>query len=322
MVPAAHVPLAALPLTVNGKLDRRASARAWPPTARRRRHPAPPAHPGRTAGRRRVDDVLDTDVSAPTTTLRPRRRLHPRRPRHLPGCAPRHGRLAPAAFTTHSTLSALAAALAEPGRDKAGTILAPTPRHRCRTPSNACGSSTAGQHRVHHPQPCWRLRGPRSTPPPPCTALDPPRPARLPAHPRSAEHATFAGAVVRPPAAACGPPGGRPRGHRGPRRPARPRGRHPLRPHLTGPPFRARLARLGAEEHVLVLAAHHIVTDGWSSGVPARDLGELLHGGPRGTPPRPARAAHPLHRLRQKQRTRTEQHESGLRLLVRKALDG
>ncbi|GAA3736758.1 non-ribosomal peptide synthase/polyketide synthase [Streptomyces tremellae] len=45
-----------------------------------------------------------------------------------------------------------------------------------------------------------------------------------------------------------------------------------------GPLLRARLARLTGrdpEEHVLVLAVHHIVTDGWSMGVLGRDLGEL-----------------------------------------------
>ncbi|WP_269856944.1 non-ribosomal peptide synthase/polyketide synthase [Streptomyces sp. RPT161] len=42
-----------------------------------------------------------------------------------------------------------------------------------------------------------------------------------------------------------------------------------------GPLLRARLARLAPDEHVLVLALHHIVTDGWSLGVLGRDLGEL-----------------------------------------------
>ncbi|CAM5450414.1 hypothetical protein SGLAM104S_10587 [Streptomyces glaucescens] len=42
-----------------------------------------------------------------------------------------------------------------------------------------------------------------------------------------------------------------------------------------GPPLRARLARTAADEHVLALAVHHIVTDGWSLGVLGRDLGEL-----------------------------------------------
>jgi amino acid adenylation domain-containing protein len=43
----------------------------------------------------------------------------------------------------------------------------------------------------------------------------------------------------------------------------------------TGPLFGARLLRLGADEHVLLLAMHHIVTDGWSMGVLFRELGAL-----------------------------------------------
>jgi amino acid adenylation domain-containing protein len=39
-----------------------------------------------------------------------------------------------------------------------------------------------------------------------------------------------------------------------------------------GPLFRARLLRLGADDHVLLLAMHHIVTDGWSIGVLYREL--------------------------------------------------
>ncbi|MEV7688954.1 non-ribosomal peptide synthase/polyketide synthase [Streptomyces bungoensis] len=42
-----------------------------------------------------------------------------------------------------------------------------------------------------------------------------------------------------------------------------------------GPPMRARLAGLATDDHVLVLAVHHIATDGWSLGVLGRDLGEL-----------------------------------------------
>ena len=46
-----------------------------------------------------------------------------------------------------------------------------------------------------------------------------------------------------------------------------------------GPLFRARLLRCSAERHVLVLAMHHIVCDGWSMGILARELAELYRGG-------------------------------------------
>ncbi|HLL45812.1 MAG TPA: condensation domain-containing protein, partial [Longimicrobiaceae bacterium] len=42
-----------------------------------------------------------------------------------------------------------------------------------------------------------------------------------------------------------------------------------------GPLFRAALLRLGAEEHVLLLSVHHIVSDGWSMAVLRRELSAL-----------------------------------------------
>ncbi|HEX9936859.1 MAG TPA: amino acid adenylation domain-containing protein [Longimicrobium sp.] len=42
-----------------------------------------------------------------------------------------------------------------------------------------------------------------------------------------------------------------------------------------GPLFRAALLRLGAEDHVLLLSMHHIVSDGWSTGVIYRELSAL-----------------------------------------------
>ncbi|HEX8559851.1 MAG TPA: amino acid adenylation domain-containing protein, partial [Pyrinomonadaceae bacterium] len=42
-----------------------------------------------------------------------------------------------------------------------------------------------------------------------------------------------------------------------------------------GPLLRALLLRLGAEEHVLLLTAHHIISDGWSQGVLIGELGVL-----------------------------------------------
>jgi hypothetical protein len=43
----------------------------------------------------------------------------------------------------------------------------------------------------------------------------------------------------------------------------------------TGPPVRAELIRLGERDHLLVVAFHHIVVDGWSAGVFERELGAL-----------------------------------------------
>ncbi|HET7232709.1 MAG TPA: non-ribosomal peptide synthase/polyketide synthase [Longimicrobium sp.] len=42
-----------------------------------------------------------------------------------------------------------------------------------------------------------------------------------------------------------------------------------------GPLFRAALLRLGAEDHVLLLGMHHVVSDGWSMGVLFRELSAL-----------------------------------------------
>jgi amino acid adenylation domain-containing protein len=42
-----------------------------------------------------------------------------------------------------------------------------------------------------------------------------------------------------------------------------------------GPLLRLRLARLGSDDHALLLTMHHIATDGWSLGVLVRELGEL-----------------------------------------------
>jgi non-ribosomal peptide synthetase component F len=42
-----------------------------------------------------------------------------------------------------------------------------------------------------------------------------------------------------------------------------------------GPMLRARLLRLGGEEHVLLATMHHIVSDGWSMSVMTREIGAL-----------------------------------------------
>ncbi|MET0395204.1 MAG: AMP-binding protein, partial [Longimicrobiaceae bacterium] len=62
-----------------------------------------------------------------------------------------------------------------------------------------------------------------------------------------------------------------------------------------GPLFRARLLRLAGDEHLLVLATHHIVSDGWSAGVLLREVGAhytaLLAGEDSPLPPLPTQYA-------------------------------
>ncbi|HEX9939429.1 MAG TPA: condensation domain-containing protein, partial [Longimicrobium sp.] len=67
------------------------------------------------------------------------------------------------------------------------------------------------------------------------------------------------------------------------RRLAREEAQHPfdLR---AGPLFRTRLLRLGDDDHVLVLAMHHVVSDGWSMGVLFGELSALYEAFARGEP--------------------------------------
>ncbi|HET7233884.1 MAG TPA: amino acid adenylation domain-containing protein, partial [Longimicrobium sp.] len=62
-----------------------------------------------------------------------------------------------------------------------------------------------------------------------------------------------------------------------------------------GPLVRGRLVRMAAGDHVLLITMHHIVSDGWSLGVFARELGALygaFHGGrPDPLPPLPVQYA-------------------------------
>jgi amino acid adenylation domain-containing protein len=51
-----------------------------------------------------------------------------------------------------------------------------------------------------------------------------------------------------------------------------------------GPLFRGRLVRMAADDHVLLLTMHHIVSDGWSMGVLHRELGALYTAFARGEP--------------------------------------
>ena len=62
-----------------------------------------------------------------------------------------------------------------------------------------------------------------------------------------------------------------------------------------GPLLRARLLRLGPEDHVLLVTVHHIVSDGWSAGVLLRELsalyGAFFRGDPSPLPPLPVQYA-------------------------------
>ncbi|HEX8317689.1 non-ribosomal peptide synthase/polyketide synthase [Longimicrobium sp.] len=62
-----------------------------------------------------------------------------------------------------------------------------------------------------------------------------------------------------------------------------------------GPLVRGRLVRMAADDHVLLLTLHHIVSDGWSMGVLHRELGALytafVHGEPDPLPPLPVQYA-------------------------------
>jgi amino acid adenylation domain-containing protein len=54
----------------------------------------------------------------------------------------------------------------------------------------------------------------------------------------------------------------------------------------SGPLFRSKLLKLDAEDHVLLLTAHHIVCDGWSVFILLRDLTEMYEAYVKGTSPR------------------------------------
>ncbi|HEX8431145.1 MAG TPA: condensation domain-containing protein, partial [Longimicrobium sp.] len=51
-----------------------------------------------------------------------------------------------------------------------------------------------------------------------------------------------------------------------------------------GPPIRGALARLGDDDHVLMVTMHHIVSDGWSMGILVQELSALYDAFRRGEP--------------------------------------
>ncbi|PSM45369.1 non-ribosomal peptide synthetase [Streptomyces dioscori] len=297
MVPAAYVPMAALPLTVNGKLDRRALPAPGPDGFATDAERVAPRTPAERAVAAAWADVLDTDeVGADDDffalggdsilAVRVVSRLR----------AAFGTEVSPRLLFTHSTLSDLAAELGDPARH--GT--APADVIPAVDPNTPAPLSYAQQRlwfldrfepgsTEYTTLSVLRLRGP----------LD-----------ADALRAALDGLVARHEALRTTfretGPEGRQDGHA--LQDARQDGQarqivHPpypvdlplddltgARDHLdaliereasapfdlgAGPLLRARLVRLADDEHVLVLAVHHIVTDGWSAGVLGRDLGEL-----------------------------------------------
>ncbi len=90
-----------------------------------------------------------------------------------------------------------------------------------------------------------------------------------------------------------------------------------------GPVFRARLLRVAAEEHVLLLTMHHIAFDGWSMGLLYRELTALYRAFSSGLPsplPEPA-AQYPDFAAWQRERL-TDERLAGELAWWRERLDG
>ncbi|KMS65923.1 hypothetical protein ACH49_30090, partial [Streptomyces leeuwenhoekii] len=279
MVPAAYVPLPALPLTVNGKLDRRALPAPGPDGFAAAGDRVPPRTPAERLVAAAWTDVLETEeVGADDDffalggdsllAVRVTARLR----------AAFGVNVSPRLLFTHPTVAALAAELGEPAGTSPESIPAADPdtpaplsyaQQRLwfldRFEPGSTEYTTLSVLRLRGPLDESALR----------TALDglvarhealrttfaeqdgharqvihPPYPVPLPADDLTGRGEQALDALVEREAATA----------------------FDL---ATGPLLRARLARLAPDEHVLVLAVHHIVTDGWSVAVLGRDLGEL-----------------------------------------------
>ncbi|AZM56921.1 non-ribosomal peptide synthetase [Streptomyces sp. WAC 01529] len=278
MVPAAYVPMAALPLTANGKLDRRALPAPGPDGFAADGTRTPPRTPAERLVAAAWADVLDTgEVGADDDffalggdsilAVRVTSRLR----------AAFGTDVSPRMLFTHSTLRDLAAALGEPGgADTADVIPAADPdtpaplsyaQQRLwfldRFEPGSTEFTTLSVLRLRGPLDDAALR----------TALDGLVARHEALRTTFAEHDGQARQIVHPLRAVELPVTDLPDGD----------ALDVLVDRVAATPFdlaagpllRAHLARFAPDEHVLVLAVHHIVTDGWSVGVLARDLGEL-----------------------------------------------
>ncbi|MES4891873.1 non-ribosomal peptide synthase/polyketide synthase [Streptomyces sp. NPDC096012] len=326
MVPAAYVPMTTLPLTANGKLDRRALPAPGPDGFAADAGRTPPRTPAERLVATAWTDVLDTDgVGADDDffalggdsilAVRVVSRL-----RAAFGTA-----VSPRLLFTHPRLSELAAALGDPPAGHtapAGTIPAAGP--------GAPAPLSYAQQRLwfldrfepgsteYTTLSVLRLRGPLDRAAL-RTALDGLVARHEALRTTFEEHDGQARQIVHPPGTVD--------------LPAEDLARHTDLDALlareaalpfdlaAGPLLRARLARLAADDHVLILAVHHIVTDGWSMGVLGRDLGELYTAAHENRPP--ALPGLPVRYTDYAvwQRTRADRLDAGLDHW-RRALDG
>ncbi|MYV93529.1 non-ribosomal peptide synthetase, partial [Streptomyces sp. SID1034] len=283
MVPAAYVPMAALPLTPNGKLDRRALPAPGPEgfaAGGERREPGTPAERLVADAWKQVLDTDDVGADDDFFALGGDSILAVR----VVSClrAAYGTDVSPRLLFTHPTLSALAAALGDPA-DGPGTAPEVIP---AAAPGAPAPLSHAQQRlwfldrfepgsTEHTVLSVLRLTGPLDR-----AALNTALDGLVARHESLrttfAEHDGQARQIIHPPAPVdlrtqdCADSAALDALVES----------EAARPFdlATGPLLRARLARLAGgdtEEHVLVLAVHHIVTDGWSMGVLGRDLGEL-----------------------------------------------
>ncbi|GGW45908.1 non-ribosomal peptide synthetase [Streptomyces lucensis JCM 4490] len=278
MVPAAYVPMAGLPLTVNGKLDRRALPAPGPDGFAADGTRTPLSTPAQRLVAAAWTDVLDTDeVGADDDffalggdsilAVRVTSRLR----------AAFGTDVSPRLLFTHSTLSGLAAALGEPRPGAAADVI-PATDPRIPAPLSYAQQRLWFLDRFEPGSTEYttlsvlRLRGPLDTAAL-RTALDGLTARHEALRTTFAEHDGQARQIVHPPCPVDLPVEDL----------ADTAALDALLDREASTPFdlaagpllRARLARFADDEHVLVLTVHHIVTDGWSVGVLARDLGEL-----------------------------------------------
>ncbi|MEV5427837.1 non-ribosomal peptide synthase/polyketide synthase [Streptomyces sp. NPDC052701] len=291
MVPAAYVPMAALPLTANGKLDRRALPAPGPDGFAAGTDRTAPRTPAERAVAAAWTDVLDTDevgagddffalggdsILAVRVTSRLRAAFGPD--------------VSPRLLFTHPRLADLAAALGDPDPRRAAEVIpaadpdAPAPLSYAQQRLWFLDRFEPGSTE-YTTLSVLRLRG-RLDEAALRTALDGLVARHEALRTTFAERDGRARQIVHPPHPVDLPVDDLTGG--GPRALDDLLEREAATPFDLGggPLLRARLARSGADEHVLVLAVHHIVTDGWSVAVLGRDLAELYTAAHEGREPR------------------------------------